>query len=47
MRYDVATKVVVEHGKEAILKRLVGIEAVEAELIEELPQETVSLRRSD
>ena len=47
MRYDVATKVVVEHGKETILKRLVGIEAVEDELIEELPQETVSLRRSD
>jgi len=47
MRYDVATKVVVEHGKEAILRELVGIEAVEAELIEELPQETVSLRRSD
>jgi len=34
MRYDVATKVVVEHGKEAILKRLVGIEAVVRRLLE-------------
>ncbi|HID56806.1 TPA: hypothetical protein EYP37_09780, partial [Candidatus Poribacteria bacterium] len=47
MRYDVATKVVMDYGKEAILRELVGIEVSKAELIEELPQESVSLRRSD
>lgn len=47
MRYDVAAKVVVEHGKEAMLKWFLGLELEQVELIEELPQETASLRRSD
>ncbi|MCD6507555.1 hypothetical protein J7M22_13145 [Candidatus Poribacteria bacterium] len=47
MQYDVASKVIVEHGKEAILRRFLGIDPQEVELIEELPQETASLRRSD
>ena len=47
MQYDVAAKVVVEHGKEAILRWLLGVEAEYVELIEELPQETATLRRSD
>jgi len=47
MQYDVAAKVVVEHGKEAILKWFLRIEPEHVELIEELPQETATLRRSD
>jgi hypothetical protein len=47
MQYDVAAKVVVQHGKEAILRWFLHIDPEYAELIEELPQETVSLRRSD
>jgi len=47
MQYDVAAKVVVQHGKEAILRWFLGIDPEEVELIEELPQESVSLRRSD
>lgn len=46
MRYDVASKVV-EYGNEAILRRFLGIDPQEVELIEELPQETAGLRRSD
>jgi len=47
MQYDVAAKVVVEHGKEAMLRWFLRIEPEHVELIEELPQETVTLRRSD
>ena len=47
MRYDIASKRLVEIGKEAILRWFLGIEVESAELIEELPKETVSLRRSD
>jgi len=47
MQYDVAAKVVVQHGKEAILKWFLHIDPEEVELLEEIPQESVSLRRSD
>ena len=47
MRYDVASKRLVEIGKEAILRWLLDIDVESAELIEEIPRETVSLRRSD
>jgi len=47
MQYDLAAKAVLEHGKEAIIRCFLGLPLEEAELIEELPQETVSLRRSD
>jgi len=47
MQYDIASKIVIEKGKEVILRRFLGIETKNVELIEELPQESVSLRRSD
>lgn len=47
MQYDVATKVIVEHSKEEMLRWFLRLEPEYVELIEELPQETVSLRRSD
>ncbi|MCD6508503.1 hypothetical protein J7M22_18025 [Candidatus Poribacteria bacterium] len=47
MQYDIAAKVTLERGKEVILTRFLGVEAEQIELIEELPEETVSLRRSD
>ena len=47
MKYDVASKVVVDTGKEAILRRFLNIEPDSIQLIEELPEETVSLKRSD
>ena len=47
MKYDVAAKVVVDLGKEAILHRFLGIDSDNIQLLEELPVETVSLRRSD
>jgi len=47
MRYDVAAKVVIQYGKESMLRRFVGIDPEEVDLLEELPQESVSLRRSD
>ena len=47
MRYDIASKRLIEIGKEQILKWLLGIDVESAELIEEIPRETVSLRRSD
>jgi len=47
MRYDVAAKVVVQHGKEALIRWFLQIDPEEIELMEELPQESASLRRSD
>jgi hypothetical protein len=47
MQYDIASKIVIEKGKEVILRRFLGMDTKEVELIEELPQEIVSLRRSD
>ncbi len=47
MQYDVASKVVIDMGKEVILSRLLKMELDGVELLEALPEETVSLRRSD
>lgn len=47
MKYDVASKVTIDMGKEVILRRFLGIEPDSIQLLEELPEETVSLRRSD
>jgi hypothetical protein len=47
MQYDIASKVVIEKGKEAILRKFLGMDTKKIELIKELPQEIVSLRRSD
>jgi len=47
MKYDIASKVIVDMGKKAILREFLGIEYEDVKLLEELPEETVSLRRSD
>jgi predicted transposase YdaD len=47
MKYDIAAKVIVDIGKEAILRRFLNIDPDSVQLIEELPEETVSLKRSD
>ena len=47
MKYDIAAKVIVDIGKEAILHRFLGIDSDSIQLLEELPVETVSLTRSD
>jgi hypothetical protein len=47
MRYDITSKVIFERCKGAILRFLCKLDIAEIEDIEELPQETVSLRRSD
>jgi predicted transposase YdaD len=47
MRYDVASKVTVEIARYSIVELLFGIRPSHVSLIERLPQESVSLRRSD
>ena len=47
MRYDVASKVIVDLAKEEILSVFLGMKVERAELITALPEETPSLRRSD
>ena len=47
MKYDIAAKVVIENGKEAILRRFLKIDTDSIEIMESLPEETTSLRRSD
>jgi len=47
MKYDIAAKAIVSMAKEAILKRFLGIDFKDIKLIEEIAEETVSLKRSD
>lgn len=47
MGYDIAAKVVIYLAKDVIVKRILKLESEEVELIEQLPEETTSLRRSD
>ncbi len=47
MQYDIAAKVIAELGKEDLLRHFLHLEPVAAELIEEIPQQTASLRSSD
>ncbi len=47
MEYDIAAKVALDTSKEEILRRYLSIEPKDIEILEELPQETVSLKRSD
>jgi hypothetical protein len=47
MHYDIAAKVVMEKCRGEILRRLLGLSVSESTILEELPQETVSLKRSD
>ncbi len=47
MHYDIASKVIISHCKEPFLSYFCGLSVKNAELIEERPEETPSLRRSD
>jgi hypothetical protein len=47
MHYDIAAKVLLEKCRGEILRRFLGLSVSESTLIEQLPQETVSLKRSD
>jgi len=46
-QYDVASKIMMETCRDEIIRYFAGIDVLESTLIEELPQETVSLKRSD
>ncbi len=46
-QYDIATKVLIESCRDEIIRYFTGIEIRESTLVEPLPQETVSLKRSD
>ncbi|MBF0526644.1 MAG: hypothetical protein HQK56_16290 [Deltaproteobacteria bacterium] len=47
MQYDVSTKILIEKCGREIIHLLVGIPLTEGDVLEELPQETVSLKRAD
>ena len=47
MKYDIASKRLVELAGKSILREFVKINIGEFELIQELPQQAVSLRSSD
>ena len=47
MSYDIAAKVVVAHARKSLLRWFTQLEPEEVELLEQLPQETATLRRSD
>ena len=47
MKYDVATKIIVDRAAKRIPEKFLGIDVDHVEQVEELPQETVSLKRSD
>ena len=47
MEYDIAAKVLIEKSHRAILEHFLGLAVVESTLVEELPQQTASLRSSD
>jgi len=47
MKYDIAGKVLIEKCREVLLAYFLGIEVSQSVLLEELPQETVSVKRSD
>ncbi len=47
MHYDIAEKVLIEKCREAILSHFLNIVVDHSIVLEDLPQETVSLRRSD
>ena len=46
-QYDVASKILMDTCRDDIIRHFLGIDVAESALIEELPQETVSLKRSD
>ena len=47
MKYDIAAKVVVDISKNAILRDFLGIKPKSIRFLRKLPEETVSIRRSD
>lgn len=47
MKYDITTKRLLEIGKSSILKHFLSLDIESAEILEELPQETVSIRSTD
>jgi len=47
LKYDIASKVLMERCREEILRRFLGITVLESTILDELPQETVSVKRSD
>ncbi|MFP4032628.1 MAG: hypothetical protein ACLFTV_13785, partial [Desulfococcaceae bacterium] len=47
MKYDIATKVLLERCRDELIRHFLGIDVRESVMIEEFPQETVSLKRSD
>jgi hypothetical protein len=47
MKYDIATKVLMDKAGKKVLERFLDIELEDLEYIEDLPQETASLKRSD
>ena len=47
MKYDIAAKKLLEHSLPELLDFFLGIKPVEFQIIEELPQEAVSLNRTD
>jgi hypothetical protein len=47
MRYDISSKILIEKCREEIFRRLLGLSVAESSVLEQLPQETVSLKRSD
>jgi len=47
MHYDISSKILIEKCRGEILRRLLGLSVAESSVLEQLPQETVSLKRSD
>lgn len=47
MKYDIASKVLLEHCKSSVLRHFCGLDVEESEIIEDTPQETATLRRAD
>ncbi len=47
MHYDIAEKILIEKCRDVLLEHLLQISVSESVILENLPQETVSLRRSD
>ncbi len=46
-QYDIASKILMETCRDDIIRHFAGIDVAESALIEQLPQETPSLKRSD
>lgn len=47
MHYDIAAKVLMERCRDELIRHFLDIDVRESVMVEELPQETVSLKRSD